>query len=247
MNASLTAVRLSPSTLRFVGIASLTIAMLSLLLWFERDFDRRFLLAHNALRHDPAVVALSRALTRFGMSAICLLLVGSIAASSRFPALRQARPVLLVVLLSFAFATLAATALKEVLGRARPIADLAGELNALGKHGSPSFPSGHAAKSLALALPLALTVPAGFVAMRIVKVALLLIAGLVCYSRIVLGAHYLSDVLAGAAVALACVPAAMAAANLVYTRGNVTPEKLNTVVRRLTLVLSALALLLPFL
>jgi hypothetical protein len=61
------------------------------------------------------------------------------------------------------------------------------------------------------------------------------------------GAHYLSDVLAGAALALAGVPVAVTAANAIYTRGKVTPEKLNTVVKRLAVVLFALALGLPFL
>ncbi len=83
--------------------------------------------------------------------------------------------------------------------------------------------------------------------MRLVKLALLLVASLVCYSRIVLGAHYLSDVLAGAAVAFASVPVAVAVANAIYARGKVTPEKLNTVVKRLTVVLLALMLGLPFL
>ncbi len=247
MNTSLTAVRLIPSALRFVVIASITVAILSLLLWIERDFDRGFLLAHKGLRENPAVVALCRALSRFGMSAICLLLLASIAASCRFPALREARPVLLVVLLSFAFADLAGTLLKELLGRARPIAELAGQLSAAGQHGSPSFPSGHAANSLALALPFVLIIPAGSGVVRLVRLALLLIASLVCYSRIVLGAHYVSDVLAGAALALACVPVAVAAANAIYTRGKVTPEKLNRVVKRQVLVLLALALWLPFL
>ena len=247
MNASLTAVRLSPSALRFVVIASVTIAILSLLLWIERDFDRGFLLAHNLLRDDPAVVALCRALTRFGMSAICLLLLACVAASFRYSAFREARAVLLVVLFSFAAGTLAGDLLKELLGRARPIAELAGQLNAVGRHGSPSFPSGHAAKSLALALPFVLIVPAGSVVVRLVKLALLLVASLVCYSRIVLGAHYLSDVLAGAALALACVPVAVAAANAIYARGKVTPKKLNTVVKRLAVVLLALTLCLPFL
>ena len=246
MNA-LTAARLSASALRFVVVASVAIAILSLVLWFERDFDRGFLLAHNPLRDHPAVVALCGALTRFGMSAICLLLIASVAASNRFPALREARPVLLVVLLSFAAAGLADTLLKELLGRARPIADLAGQLNVARRHGSPSFPSGHAAKSFALALPFVLIVPAGSVVVRLVKLALLLVASLVCYSRIVLGAHYLSDVLAGAALALACVPAAMAAANFLYARGKVTPENLNPAVKKWMAVLFALTLGLPFL
>ena len=247
MNTSLASVRLSRFALRFVAVASATLVILSLLLWMEGDFDRRFLLAHNLFRDNRAIVAFAGALSRFGMSAICLLLLAYIAASFRFPALPDARAVLMVAPFSFAAAALAGTLLKELLGRARPIAELAGQLNAAGRHGSPSFPSGHAAKSLALALPFVLIVPAGSVVVRLIKLALLLIASLVCYSRIVLGAHYLSDVLAGAALALACVPLAMAAANAIYTRGKVTPEKLNTVVKRQAFILLALALGLPFL
>lgn len=246
MNAPM-AVLLGSSALRFVVLASIAIALLSLGMWFERDFDRGFLLAHNPLRDQPAVVVLCGAITRFGMSAICLLLIASVAASNRFPTLREARPVLLVVLFSFAAAALADTLLKELLGRARPITDLAGQLNVAGKHSSPSFPSGHAAKSFALALPFVLIVPARSVVVRLVKFALLLVASLVCYSRIVLGAHYVSDVLAGAALALACLPAAVAAANFLYFRGEFTPEKLNMAVKRWIVVLFALTLGLPFL
>ena len=244
---SLTAIRLSRSALRFVVIASVTMAILSLLLWIERDFDQWLLLAHNPLRDNPAIIALSGALSRFGMSAICLLVLACIAASFRSPAFLHARPVLLVVLYSFSAATLAATLLKELLGRARPIADLAGQLNVASRHGSPSFPSGHAAQSLALALPIVLIVPSSSAALRLVKLALLLVASLVGYSRIVKGAHYLGDVLAGAALALVCVPVAVAAANAIYTRGKVTPEKLDTMVKRQAFVILALTLLLPFL
>jgi len=247
MDASLTAVRLSPSALRFVVVASATTMILSLLLWIERDFDRGFLLAHNVFRDNPAVISFCRAVSRFGMSAICLLLLACIAASCRFSPFQKARAVLLVVLFSFAAAAIAGSLLKELLGRARPIVELAGQLNAAGGYGSPSFPSGHAANSLALALPFALIVPTCSVVVRRIKFALLFIASLVCYSRIVLGAHYLSDVLGGAALALACIPVAVAAANAIYARGNVTPEKLNTVVKRLTVVMLALTLCLPFL
>jgi membrane-associated phospholipid phosphatase len=247
MNTSLTSVRLSRFALRFVAIASATLVILSLLLWMEGDFDRRFLLAHNLFRDNPAIVAFAGALSRFGMSAVCLLVLACIAASVRFPAFREVRPVLLVVLFSFCAATLVATLLKEPLGRARPIADLAGQLNVTSRHDSASFPSGHAAQSLALALPFVLIVAGGPVGVRLAKLAMLLVAGLVCYSRIVKGAHYLSDVLAGAGLALVCVPVAVAAANAIYARGKVTPEKLDTVVKRIAAILLALALLLPFL
>lgn len=247
MNTSFTAVRISRSTLRSVVIASVTLAVLSLLLWFQGNFDRDFLLAHNQLRDSPAVVAICHALSRFGMSALCLLLFACVVASFRFTAFQGVRPILPVVLLSFAAAALAGTLLKELAGRARPIAELAGQLDAVAMHGTASFPSGHAAKSLALALSFVLTVPGGSVVLRLVKLALLLIASLVCYSRIVLGAHYLSDVLAGAALALACVPLAVAVANGIYSRGKVTPEKLSMVTRRASIALLGLSLLLPFL
>lgn len=247
MKDTLIAVRLSPFALRVIVTAAVTLAALSFLLWMESDFDRDFLLAHNPLRESPALVALCHAISRFGMSAVCLLVLACIAASYRFQAFAEVRPVLLVVVFSFAAAALIGTILKELLGRARPITELAGQLNAAVSHGSASFPSGHAAKSMALALPFVLIVPASSYAMRLVQLALLVTASLVCYSRIVLGAHYLSDVLAGAALALGCVPLAVSAANAIYARGKVDSEKLNSVVKRLSAVLFALMLWLPFL
>jgi len=247
VNASLVAVRLSRSAVRIVVLASISLAILSLALWIERDFDRAFLLAHNSLRDNPAIVALSSALSRFGMSAICLLVLACIAASFRFPAFQEARATLLTVLFSFSAATIFAHLLKALLGRARPVADLAEQLNVASRHGTASFPSGHAAQSLALALPFVLIVPGNSLAVRVAKFGLLFVAGLVGYSRIVKGAHYLSDVLGGAALAVLCVPIAVAAANAIYARQKVTPEKLNVMVRKQAFVLLALTLCLPFL
>lgn len=247
MGAAFIQIRMSLSALRVVLLAAASIAVLSAFLWVQRDFARAFLLAHNPWRDHAAVVALSGAVSRYGMSALCLLVLAAVAASFRSPAFRPVRPVLLVVLMSFSAAAIASSILKEVLGRARPIAELAGQLNAAGTHDSASFPSGHAAKSVALALPLVLMVPAASAGLRLIKLALLLVAGLVCYSRIMLGAHYLSDVLAGVALALACVPVAVAGANLIYARGKVTPEKLEHVVKRASFVLLGLTVLLPFL
>jgi len=81
----------------------------------------------------------------------------------------------------------------------------------------------------------------------VMKLMLLLAAGLICYSRIVLGVHFLSDVLAGAATAAACLPVAVAAANIIYKRRKVTVEKLNVLAKRFAVLLLALAVLLPFL
>ncbi len=247
VDASFTAVRFTRSALRTVVVASLILAVLALFLWTEADLDRAFLLTHNPLRDNPSMVALSAALSRYGMSVICLLVLACVAASWRFPAFRDARALLVVVLFSFSASTITAQLLKALLGRARPITDLAEQLNVAGRHGSASFPSGHAAQSFGLALPLVLLLPGNSLPVRLAKLALLLVASLVGYSRIVKGAHYLSDVLGGAALAFLCVPLAVVAANAVYARGKVTPEKLNRIVRRQVFALVALAIALPYL
>ncbi len=60
-----------------------------------------------------------------------------------------------------------------------------------------SFPSGHAAATFAAAVALSRAWPAG-------TVAWYLLAALISYSRLYLGVHYPSDVVAGALVGLAC-------------------------------------------
>jgi undecaprenyl-diphosphatase len=62
---------------------------------------------------------------------------------------------------------------------------------------TPSFPSGHAATSFACAGALAPYVT------RRIAVALYVLAGLISWSRVYVGAHYPLDILVGAALGLA--------------------------------------------
>ena len=90
---------------------------------------------------------------------------------------------------------LTSTVLKHLFGRARPkFFDIVGPLHFDGftfDASFASFPSGHAVTAVAMA------VGVGFVAPRW-RWPLLVLAGLVMASRVIIGAHYLSDVLAGA-------------------------------------------------
>jgi len=85
--------------------------------------------------------------------------------------------------------------IKGAVGRARPpLAD--GGIHAVG--GLPlssSFPSGHAAMAFAAATVVAILAPR-------LRVPALVLAALVAFSRVYLGVHFLSDVLAGAVLGI---------------------------------------------
>ena len=93
-------------------------------------------------------------------------------------------------------------ALKALLGRVRPWLAL-GLPAPWGHPYDGSFPSGHAAGSFCVAAFFVAALPAfpafgSRVRARVLSIALVAIAGLIALSRVYLGAHFPSDVLAGA-------------------------------------------------
>jgi membrane-associated phospholipid phosphatase len=93
--------------------------------------------------------------------------------------------------LTVTLATALEEALKHAVGRPRPWRVLP-QMHILGKlELDPSFPSGHATASFALAVALMLAFPR-------VRAWPLLLASLVALSRPIVGMHYPTDVLAGA-------------------------------------------------
>lgn len=117
-----------------------------------------------------------------------------IAATAAHPKLR-AHALRLVSML--ALVAIAVFSLKALFGRARPCACLT-DVHALvfSAPTDPSFPSGHAAGAFAVATYVALESRIHVAG----KVALFVVAAGIAASRIVLGVHYPSDVVAGAAL-----------------------------------------------
>jgi membrane-associated phospholipid phosphatase len=153
---------------------------------------------------DPSVIRIGRFVTWFGRGGVTLYPTGILVLVGL--ALRAVRPdlrgrldgpirVLAAIFIAVAAAGLADDALKIIFGRARPYVWLAGDDSGFGffRYGSKfaSFPSGHTTTSFAAALALSAVFPRGWS-------LFLLAALLIGISRIVLEAHYLSDVIAGA-------------------------------------------------
>ncbi len=100
----------------------------------------------------------------------------------------------LVIGASFLVTTVVATTLKHTINRARPF-ETYPDIQKLTSGGSSSFPSGHTSDAFSTATSLSLAFPKWYVIAPSFTYATL-----VGYSRMHLGVHYPSDVLAGAIV-----------------------------------------------
>lgn len=183
-------------------VVGVIVAAVCLAGWFELAED--FSYSENVAAFDAAVVAvvsslrgpvltvLMRVVTASGgIVAVSLFTAGLVAALAS----RGRRCEATVVGVTVAMGVAISTVFKGVFGRVRPPAELA----LIPLPSSASFPSGHAMGSMMLALS------AGWVAWRTVKrpaarwamvVALGAWAVLVGFSRVYLGVHWPSDVLA---------------------------------------------------
>ena len=161
-------------------------------------FDRAVMLAMRVPGHPEQPIGPAwlpsavRDVTALGSSTVLTLLV---VATAGFLALRRHVRGALLVLAATMLGAAAITLIKALIGRARP--DLIDRLMVETSH---SFPSGHAANSAIVYLTLAtLLFPA--VRERRLRAYLLALAlgltGLVGVSRVYLGVHWPSDVLAG--------------------------------------------------
>ena len=164
-------------------------------------------------RADPAAVDVFRFITRFGVSTYYLigsaLAVAGLWVAARRASLREHAERLrglaaaaLFLFLSIAVSGLATDLLKVVFGRARPKLLFANETFGFdwwgGKADFWSFPSGHATTAVAIAAALYCLWP------RFLP-AYAAFALLVSLSRAVVGAHFVSDVIFAAFIAIAVV------------------------------------------
>jgi membrane-associated phospholipid phosphatase len=179
-------------------------------------FDLDHMIARQTGTIGPEVLGIFQCITWFGQGAVTLVPSGLALALAlwlrpRLPSLsdplgRVIRSCALIFT-TVAIAGLANDGLKLIFSRARPRLWLHGDLSGFffDRLGSDyqSFPSGHTATSVAAAIVLAGLFPRW-------RIGFAIFALLIASSRVVLSAHYLSDVLAGAAVGAASAAAVTA-------------------------------------
>ena len=151
--------------------------------------DQRLFVLINRVWTHPVLDAVMVAVTDFNTWRVPLILaLLAILARGR----RETRIALLFAILAVACSDqLSSGVLKPLFHRVRPFHVVAGVRKLIGAHDT-SFPSSHAANSFAAG---------SFLALRFRRLRpVLVIPALVAYSRVYVGVHWPSDVLAGALV-----------------------------------------------
>lgn len=194
-------------------------------IWWQEGIDQAVLFYFDPMRvsYDP-IIRISKWLSSSGMAATTTIFILYLLLSKKFKSLDAPLTIYFYTICSFAFSGIAGDLLKQVFARPRPLAVFGSELLIMSTSGSYALPSGHATKSIALILPFLLLVGNEKNLHKLLKIILIIMGLGVCFSRFALGAHYLSDVLAGIGMALVGLPLSMLFANMVLRKS--TQEKL---------------------
>ncbi len=126
------------------------------------------------------------------IAAMLIIRYGDLAAAAR-ERLRYVATASAYVFLSVALSGIITNIVKRIIGRARPPlfdAEGAFHFKAFSGHLYESFPSGHSTTDGAMAMALAVLFPS-------IRIPVLILGGFLALTRIMVGAHYLSDVIAG--------------------------------------------------
>ena len=193
--------------------------IIALVLWWQNGIDKALLFYFDPLRvSDDPIIRISKWFTSTGMAVITTMIVLYLLLSKFIKSLGAPLTVYFYTICSFGLSGIAGDLLKQVFARPRPLAVFGNELLILSTSASPAIPSGHATKSIALILPFLFLVGNQKGIHKFLKIMLLMIGIGVCFSRVALGAHYLSDVLGGIGMALIGLPLTMLFANMVLRK-----------------------------
>jgi membrane-associated phospholipid phosphatase len=229
-----------------IFVAALLFYIAALILWKQNTVDNNIVIHFNYVYENEMHLNFNKMLSHFGMSFITALYALLLFLSFRKEDLKNERPLFFLILISFAFGGIGGDLIKEIIDKARPVITLSEQIAIKNINDTPAFPSGHATKSMALALPFLLFASQKNIITITGKILVFTAALLVCYSRIALQAHFLSDVLAGIGTALFFIPFSVLFVNFSFRRKKVNVDKLNLMSQKFVFLFIGLTILLSF-
>lgn len=237
-------ISLSPGQLIFIMILSIILFGATGVVAFNTEFEQAILVSHNTVMNDPFSAWIMQSTSSLGMPFISACYAILIYWSNRTGKTDEDCTLFFLIIVSFALTTLVGDILKEIIDRPRPASLLTGIIVQGEISGSPSMPSGHAAKSLALVLPFVILSKRREWGALLLKICLIVVALAVGYSRLALQKHFLSDVLAGAGLSMILLPVAVWLTNGFYRRRGIDRLRLTNLNKRLRIIFAAFTFIL---
>jgi undecaprenyl-diphosphatase len=165
------------------------------------DWDQGLFYLANGEWTAPVLDWLMATLSRAGnLGAIWLALLGVIAVFGK----RTGRTIALAGLVALVLGHLASDVLKVITVRPRPFASLPEVRLLVSEPSSYAFPSGHATSAFSAATGTVLAARASLKRVPLWGWGMLLLAAAISYSRVYVGVHYPTDVVAGVGMGIAC-------------------------------------------
>ncbi|QJD96013.1 phosphatase PAP2 family protein [Mucilaginibacter robiniae] len=183
--------KISPKSAGLLCLFCISSSVVLATLFYNQD--KTIVLFLNHLRNPTRdlfwlTVTNSAGIIAYGTSFIALIV-------SLFTKEKELKYKCMAIVAAAIFSATTATALKFIIQKPRPVRMLT-TIHVLGPAGGWSYPSGHTSDAFFLAMALALTLPQYKKTVFLFYIWALLVG----FSRIYLGAHYLSDVLGGIGV-----------------------------------------------
>ena len=200
------------------GLAFFITWSIAFFLWINANADKSILFYLNNSNFSERVAFPINSFSDYGMPVILLVYLCYLILSFKIISLKNDKHIFLLVIYSFVIAGITGDVLKVIFYRSRPIVEYGNAIRSLTHSGTPSFPSGHATRTVALVLPFLFYTEYKSRLHTMVKCMLAFIAIMVCFSRIFLGAHYLSDVLAGVGLVFLCLPVTVMFSNKIVKK-----------------------------
>jgi membrane-associated phospholipid phosphatase len=169
-------------------------------------------------QQGSSLIVLMSQFSRYGLAAFTLAILLSFVVGRFHKKVQIPIAILWLTICSFGISGILGDVMKEIIRRPRPAAVFMGQLVIWSDSLTSSIPSGHTTKAVAMILPFLFLIQDKSPLIKIVKALLVFLALTMGISRILLGAHFLSDVLAGIGTAFLGFPPSISFGKMVLKK-----------------------------